>query len=75
MNNGLAYSYPNADKTGGKYWAVVFRGNENAKAQEANSSPTDGQYKNEDKDVDGLGQNEPLGYVAINSKYDEDNLQ
>jgi len=72
MNNGLSYCYPNADKTGGKYWAVLFRGNSNAKAQEANTSPTDGEYKNEDKDATDPGQNEPLGYVAINSKYDED---
>lgn len=72
MNNNLVYTYPNAVLTSGVYWAVVFRGQDNIKAQEANSSPTDIEYKNKDKDVSDLGQNEPLGYVAINSKLDDD---
>lgn len=72
-NNGLAYFYPNPAESGNKYFAVLFRGNKNKLAQEANSSPTDGEYKNSNKDkTDWYGQNSPLGYIPINSTKDDD---
>ena len=75
MNNGLVYTYPNGLSTkGSPYWAIVFRGKDNVKAQEVNSSPTDAEYKSSDKDVGDFGQNEPLGYIPINSKFGDDGV-
>ncbi len=70
MNNGIPYMFP---EPGSGYWMVLFRGQDNIKAQEANSAPTDAEYKNSDKDdPDGTaGVEEPLGYVPVNSA-DED---
>ena len=59
-----------------KKWGVLFRGSANKKAQEANSAPSDSQYKSVDKDNTALfGQSEPLGYIAINSKYKEEDTK
>jgi hypothetical protein len=70
-NNGIAYAFPNPADAENYYWSVFFRGRDNEIAQEANSAPTDAEYKNEDKDADDSGQSEPLGYVPINSMTNE----
>ena len=70
INNGIAYMYP--FYTGDDYFIVVFRREDHRRAQEANSSPTDAEFKNSDKDSGDSGQSEPLGYIPVNSKYDED---
>jgi hypothetical protein len=73
VNNKIAYIYPASVLTTNTYYAVLFRGEDNRKAQEANSAPTDAEYRTEDKDSTNLiTQNSPLGYVAINSKYGEE---
>lgn len=67
-NNGLAYFYPDPENSANKFFTVVFRGNKNKLAQEANTSPTDAEYKNSNKDkTDWYGQDSPLGYIPINS--------
>jgi len=73
MNNGLAYFFPSySQEAGGNHFlGVFFRGNANKIALEANSAPSDGEFKNEDKDVTDSGQNEPFGYIPINAIKDE----
>jgi hypothetical protein len=66
-NNGISYCFPNPNAAENNYWYVLFRGRDNEAAQEVNSAPTDGEYKNEDKDDD-----TPLGYVAFNSTTGDD---
>jgi hypothetical protein len=67
VNNRIGYTFPTSN--GNEYVAVFFKGEENKRAQEANSAPTDGEFKNENKDKVDPGQNEVLGYVSINAKY------
>jgi len=67
VNNRIGYTFPTSN--GNEYIAVFFRGEDNKRAQEANSAPTDGEFKNENKDVTDYGENEPLGYIPINAKY------
>jgi len=70
VNNRIGYTFPTSN--GNEYMAVFFRGEDNKRAQEANSAPTDGEFKNSDKDITDAGQNEPLGYVPINAKYGDE---
>lgn len=74
MNNKIAYIYPAAVLTANAYYAILFRGEDNKKAQEANSSITDAEYRTEDKDDTSLfsNQSSPLGYIPINSKFVDD---
>lgn len=60
INNGICYAAPIS--VASKYYYIVFEGENNLKAQQANSSPTDIEYRNENKEV-----KEPLGYVSISS--------
>ncbi len=68
INNGIAYTI--TLNTEDDYYMIVFEGEDNKKAQEANSSPTDIEYRDEEKDDPDFGQDEPLGYVAINQVKD-----
>lgn len=70
VNNRIGYTFPTSN--GNEYIAVFFRGEENKRAQGANSAPTDAEFKNENKDVTDVGENEPLGYVPINAKYGDE---
>jgi len=67
INNGIAYTKPlnNSDR----YWYVVFEGNDNVKAQEANSSPSDSESKGSERDE---SQDEPVGYLPINAVKDSE---
>lgn len=72
INNGIAYTTPISTRD--KYWFVVFEGEDNRIAQEANSSISDIEYKNEEKDdpVDFIRPEMPLGYIPINSTLDSE---
>ncbi|MEK6829594.1 MAG: M15 family metallopeptidase [Nanoarchaeota archaeon] len=75
VNNGIAYHYPHPDESSNTWWMVLFRGENHKRALEANSAPTDVEFKNVNKDsaAESAGFNEPLGYVPLNKKYgDED---
>lgn len=70
-NNGIAYHYPHPEEAGNTWWMVLFRGEDHKRALEANSAPTDVEFKNvnKDSDAESSGFNEPLGYVQLNKKY------
>ena len=86
VNNGIPYMFPDDPEVTisqflfpslvgrTQYWMVLFRGEDNRIAQEVDSSPTDIEYRSKDKDdPDGIwGKEEPLGYVPVNAKYDEE---
>ncbi len=81
VNNGIAYMYPttlvkyegttpnSSPLQPGKYMMVLFEGEDHQRALEANTAPTDSEFKNSEKDTTDAGQNEPTGYVALNAKY------
>lgn len=84
INNGIAYMYPSplvkyiegnqiiGPLQEDTYMAVFFRGEDHQRALEANTAPTDTEFKNSDKDTTDSGQNEPTGYVSLNAKYGEE---
>jgi len=72
INNGLLYTFPEGTTRAGSNFMVIFEGDSNKRATEANSAPTDSQFRNENKDAEDGGKNEPLGYVPINSKYGDE---
>lgn len=75
VNNGIAYAFPYPISQANTYFAVFFRGDDNKRAQEANTAPSDSELKSSDKDAEDAGQNEPLGYIPINSKYGDEGDQ
>ena len=73
INNGIGYTLPTTSAD--RYWYVVFEGDDNVKAQEALSAPTDAEYKDEDKDDPAnmfFTAEKPLGYVPISAVLDSD---
>jgi len=75
MNNGLPFFVPNRQPD--KYYMVMFEGSDVIKLEEKNSSITDTEFQDEDKDVGSgnLGlkfQPEPLGIVKIDKLEDEE---
>jgi hypothetical protein len=75
VNNGIAYSWPGASSKLNTWWMVIFKGEDHTRALEANTAPTDTEFKNANKDsaAESAGYNEPLGYVSLNTKFgDED---
>lgn len=72
INNGIAYTAPSTNAADNRYWYVVFEGEDNQKAQQVNSSPTDAEYKDEDKDDPAnmfFTAEKPLGYIPIDALY------
>lgn len=71
VNNNIVYKHPGTTNA----WVMaVFDGDDNKKASEANTSPTDSEFKNSDKDDTSFGRyNQPTGYIQINTKRNSDN--
>ena len=72
INNGIAYTTPSDNAVDNRYWYVVFEDADNLKAQEVNSSPSDVEYRDEDKDDTNnmyFTLEKPLGYVPVNSVF------
>lgn len=72
VNNNMAYMVP--DENANKYYIVVFERDLNTEAQKANSSKSDSELKNGEKDdpVNFLDKECPEGYVPIDALEDSE---